>query len=219
MATFLKKALGLFVEFDESNNENPQTTGNTINTGNFKSTGLQTVGTGMGVDELEKFEKYFEQLFEKSNMPGPDYFEFWKMMETLEAHIPDERARITATFAALSAQGLKKENLINTANQYIQIIQTDKQQFEKALGEKVNQEVKQRQQKLTETEALIASHSETIQRLTNEIAEAQALIGKLKTEVIEEENKVRRNSNGYNIACDAMMKKITTDITKIQTTL
>lgn len=175
--------------------------------------------TGMGADELEKFEKYFEQLFEKSNMPGPDYFEFWKMMETLEAHIPDERARITATFSALSVQGLKKETLISTANQYIQIIQTDKQQFEKALNEKVTVEVKQRQQKLAESEALIASHSQTIQRLTNEIAEAQALIGKLKTEVIEEENKVRRNSNGYNIACDAMMKKISTDITKIQTTL
>ena len=223
MAAFLKKALGLFVEFDESNNEESQNNNtNSSSTDGFKSSGSfhQTGGVAtIGGDELEKFEKYFEQLFEKANMPGPDYFEFWKMMETLEAHIPDERARITATFAALSVQGLNKQTLIDTANKYMTIIQTDKQQFEKALNDKINLEVKQRQQKLNDTEALITSHSQTIQKLTNEIAEAQALIAKLKTEVIEEENKVRRNSNGYNIACDAMLKKISTDVTKIQTTL
>lgn len=220
MAAFLKKALGLFVEFDETNNEQTEVTRTNTGSGGFNSAPTFTnVTSSIGSEELDKFEKYFEQLFDKANMPGPDYFEFWKMMETLEAHIPDERARITATFAALSVQGLNKQTLVDTANKYIQIIQNDGQQFDKALNDKVKLEVNSRQQKLTDSEELIASHSATIQKLTQEIGEAQALIGQLKTEVIEEENKVRRNSNGYNVACDAMLKKISTDITKIQTTV
>jgi hypothetical protein len=44
-------------------------------------------------------------------------------------------------------------------------------------------------------------------------------MGKLKATIAEEEGKLASNKQGYNLACEAMMKKITDDITKIQTTL
>jgi chromosome segregation ATPase len=217
MASFLKKAVGLFVEFDDKTATDSNIDSGTL-LNNQSPTSFST-GRVLVADELEKFEKYFEQLFEKANLPGPDYFEFWKMMETLEPHVPDENARIAATFSALSVQGLTKQTLVETANKYLVVIQNDKTNFEKALSEKSKVEVDQRKQQLQENETLINKNYEEIQNLTRQIAQAQEQISKLKGEIQEEEGKMQRNGSGYNIACDAMMKKISSDINKIQNTL
>lgn len=169
--------------------------------------------------EAEKFEKYFDQLFEKANFPGPDYFEFFKTMETLEAHIHDEKARLSATFASLSIQGLTKENLITTAGKYKEIMEKDRANFEKALAEKLNADVGKKNSDLIAFEKKIQSNSEIIQKLTKEISDAQIQIGKLKTEIIEEENKLTMNKNGYMVACSAVISKISSDIQKIQSTI
>jgi hypothetical protein len=68
-------------------------------------------------------------------------------------------------------------------------------------------------------EETIKHHSEMIQKLTKEITESQAEIGRLKAIIQDEEGKLHRNKQGYLLACEAMTKKISEDITKIQTTL
>lgn len=83
MASFFKKALGVFVEFDDAPNDTPSS-------GSAPSISREISSNPANHAEAEKFEKYFDQLFDKANLPGPDYFEFYKMMETLEKHIPDE---------------------------------------------------------------------------------------------------------------------------------
>ncbi|MBC7864956.1 MAG: hypothetical protein IAF38_18425 [Bacteroidia bacterium] len=216
MASFFKKALGVFVEFDEEKKkeESPET---------FKTVPSNQESTiprtQLNHAEAEKFEKYFDQLFDKANLPGPDYYEFFKTMDTLEAHIHDEKARLSATFASLSIQGLTKETLLNTAAQYKVIMEKDRANFEKALADKLKSDVGQKAVEVQTFEKKIAANADLIQKLTKEISDAQALIGKLKTEITEEENKLSINKTGYMVACSAVINKITTDIQKIQTTL
>jgi hypothetical protein len=38
---------------------------------------------------IDKFDRHFETLFDQANLPGPDYYEFWKMMKTFKPHIKD----------------------------------------------------------------------------------------------------------------------------------
>lgn len=216
MSGFFKKALGVFVEFDEDANKT-ETSVNTeqVYTPQSKISSAQHLNE----EDIDKFEKHFDKLFEQTNLPGPDYYEFFKMMETLEPHIHDEKARISATFASLSIQGMTKEKLIDTAKKYMDVVQSDKANFEKALQNAGSSEVDQRKRKLQELEMMIQKNSEIIQKLTKEISDGQVLMGKLKVEVQEEENKFNKNRSGYNIACEAMLTKITTDIQKIQTTI
>ncbi|MGZ5242775.1 MAG: hypothetical protein ACXWDO_01115 [Bacteroidia bacterium] len=218
MTNFFKKALGVFVEFEE-NNEN---TGHS----QFRQhqvpagiTNISSVAGSMNAAEISRFEKHFEQLFEMANLPGPDYFEFWKMMETLEPHIPDEKARISATFSALSIQGLNKEKLLESASKYIEIIKSDKDKFEKVVNDKAKVDVDSRKHEVKKLEESIVKNSELIQKLTKEITTAQASLGKLKTEITEEESKLARNRNNYSLASEALKSKIATDINKIQSTL
>lgn len=214
MASFFKKALGVFVEFDEEQKKDDVSSFTT----------LPNIPTEISRNpdnhvEAAKFEKYFDNLFEKANLPGPDYFEFYKTMEMLEAHIADEKARLSATFASLAIQGLTKKNLVETANKYKGIIEQDQTNFNNVLVEKMKSEVGQRRAKLKDMEQKIASNSEQIQKLSKEISETQVLIGQIKTEVLDQENKLTKNKNGYQVACQAVINKIVTDIQKIQSTL
>ncbi|MCW3104991.1 MAG: hypothetical protein JWO09_3431 [Bacteroidetes bacterium] len=215
MASFFKKALGVFVEFDDEQQKDTSTPA--IQLPNITTPEVSRNPENHA--EAEKFEKYFDNLFEKANLPGPDYFEFYKTMEMLEAHIPDEKARLSATFASLAIQGLTKQTLLETAARYKTVIEQDHVNFEKALNDKLKSEVGDRQQQLLNLEKKIAANSEQIQRLTKEISDAQVQMGQIKTQVLEQENKLTKNKNGYQVACQAVLNKITTDIQKIQATL
>ncbi len=214
--SFFKKALGVFVEFDEDQNKD------TTSSPSFTPLPTITGGVPRGPENLaeaEKFEKYFNNLFDKANFPGPDYFEFYKTMETLEAHIKDENALVAATFSSLAIQGLTKKKLLDTAHQYKDIIEQDHKNFDRALDEKMKAEVGQREVHLQKLTQEITSNSEKIQALTKEISEMQTQMGKLKTELLEQENKLTKNKQGYQVASQAVLNKIATDIKKIETIL
>lgn len=215
MAGIFKKAMGLFVEFEEeTTGEASEKSEKTVHT-SVRVSPQQT----LNAEDLDKFEKHFEKLFDQANLPGSDYYEFMKMSETLEAHIKDERARLSATYASLTIQGLTKEKLLDSANKYKEIINHDKTHFEKIANDKSEKEIGHKKKELLNLEESIKRHSEMIQKLTKEITESQAAMGTLKATIQEEERKLHRNKQGYMLACEAMTKKISEDIIKIQTTL
>jgi hypothetical protein len=215
MPGLFKKAMGLFVEFEED----PQKSTSSNSSPAAPTTSRVSPQQVLNAEEFDKFEKHFEKLFDQANLPGPDYYEFMKMMETLEAHIKDEKARLSATYASLTIQGLTKDKLIETATKYKDIINSDKAQFEKIANDKSEREIGQKRKDLTGFEETIRRNSEMIQKLTKEITDSQMAMGTLKATITEEENKLNRNKQGYLLACEAMMKKISEDISKIQSTL
>jgi hypothetical protein len=216
-----KKALGLFVEF-EPEDPKPATTSSWSDDGlpmQVKPSKKTANTNFISQTDLDKFDKHFEELFDKVNLPGPDYYEFWKMMEALEAAVPDENVRMSAVFSTLKIQGLSKETLISSAEKYLQVLDKDKLEFQNAVNTKVLGEIEGRKSSVEELEKKNASNNEMIQQLTKEINDNLQKITALKKEVIDEEAKINSNTNGYHIACDAMVAKLASDIQKIKTTL
>jgi gas vesicle protein len=113
----------------------------------------------------DKFKQYFDKIFRESNLPGPDYFEFSKMTDAMQ-NIPDENVRYAAAFSGLSVQGLDKQKLLSTAEQYIKVLETDASNFlstvDAALKEKVHQKKAEAEEK-----------NKRIQQLTQEIQQLQ----------------------------------------------
>lgn len=227
MSNMFKKALGLFLEFEPDQEEKSTKSswsddGLPIQVSSSKKGNLSSSTFPSGVinqNDLDKFEKHFEELFDKANLPGPDYYEFWKMMETLEAAVPDEKIRMAAVFASLKIQGLNKDMLISSAEKYHQILEKDKLEFQNAVHTKVLAEIEGRKTSVEELEKRNASNAEQIKNLTKEINDNLQKVNALKKEVIDEEAKINNNKNGYNIACDAMLAKLGSDINKIKSTL
>jgi len=220
--SFFKKAMGIFVEFEDDSKKNETESSSSDSNSQLPRNTVSTPASlpaGLNQEDMDKFERHFDKLFDGANLPGPDYYEFWKTMETLEQHIPDEKARISATYASLSIQGLTKAKLVETAMHYRKLVEQDKQAFEKAFSAKAGSEIVSREHSIKEMEKKIASNSEMIQRLTKEISDAQVRITTLKKEIIDQEAKLSSNRQGYEIACQAMIRKISGDIDKINSLL
>ncbi len=228
MSSIFKKALGLFVEFEPEDPKPTNTNSSWSEDGlpiqvrpaksNFSKPNSGIPGTVTQAD-VDKFENHFEQLFDNANLPGPDYYEFWKMMETLEAAVPDETVRMNAVFSTLKIQGLSKDTLISSAEKYLQLLDKDKLAFSNAVNTKVLGEIEGRKTTVDELEKKNQQNAELIQKLTAEITENNQKITTLKEEVIDEEAKITSKTNGYNVACDAMIAKLGSDIQKIKTSL
>jgi len=156
----------------------------------------------------QRFAGYFEKLFADANIPGPDYYEFARMIGAMQA-IPDERARYTAAFAGLQVQGLDKEKLLNTANEYLRVLATDADQFRKTVDTAL-------QEKVLSRSAEAEEKSRRIQALSQEILELQRQIGILQKEVAEAKEKLGVSSSAYVAESERRRQQILTDIEKIK---
>ncbi|MBK8555007.1 MAG: hypothetical protein IPL65_04190 [Lewinellaceae bacterium] len=214
MNSLFRKAIGLFVVLDDeqpSDTNTPQAVAPAAPV-NTSATSTPVRPVPMKESDLSKFEKHFEELFENTNLPGPDYFEFWKMMDTLEAHIKNEKERMRAVFDSLKIQGLTKDKLNETARQYKEAVITDRNNFEAAVQSKVKSEVEARQANIESLTAGLSEKEATIARLQQEIAAAKEQVVSLQQEIEVEQDKIANAQNGYLLACNAMVSKIEGDI-------
>ena len=173
----------------------------------------------MSGTEVAKFEQHFQQLFEQANLPGPDYFEFWKTMDTLEEHIPDESARMKAVYASLKIQGLNKQTLVSTASKYRDVVLLDKANFEAAVQKKSEAEIAGRQAEIKKIEKEREEKSQMIEKLRQEIEASVGRLSTLQEEIAAEQHKIGNAQRGYLAACNAMVSKIEADIKQFQQTI
>jgi hypothetical protein len=202
MASFGKKFLSAFVEVtdDEKQVTVPEEA-------QHFSTPVEPV-KNVPSNSIEKFNQYFDQLFNEANLPGPDYFEFAKMTQAM-ATIADEKARFSAAFAGLSVQGLDKIKLLQTAEAYLKILETDAANFNSTVDAALAEKVQAKHQEMAQKE-------QRIEQLTREMSDLQNQIQLLQLEVKENEEKIESNTGGYKLAAGKMKQQITMDIEKIK---
>jgi hypothetical protein len=157
--------------------------------------------------DRDRFSEYFDKLFSEANMPGPDYYEFSKMIAAMTA-IPDEQSRFYAAYAGLQAQGLEKAKLLATAAGYLQILETDATHFKSTAAAAL-------QEKVTARQAEAEEKSQRIQSLSREISDLQQQITALQAAIRENEAKIEESTNGYAAGSAGWKARITGDIEKI----
>jgi hypothetical protein len=155
-----------------------------------------------------KFKEYFDKLFNEANIPGPDYFEFSKMIEVMQA-VPDEQVRYITAFAGLSVQGLDKQKLLTTASQYLQLLETDATNFHSTVDAALQEKVHEKKRQMEEKE-------KRIQQLTQEISALQNEMLNMQSEIKENEAKIEANTGGYKYESEAMKDRISRDMEKIK---
>jgi hypothetical protein len=155
----------------------------------------------------DRFAGHFDKLLSEANIPGPDYYEFSRMIGVMRG-IPDDAARYNAAFAGLQVQGLDKQRLLETATEYLRILATDAGQFQKtvdsALKEKVNGKEAEAEEKVGR-----------IRALSQEIVQLQQQIGALQEEVRANKEKLTGGSSSYAAESKRRQQEIQRDIEKI----
>jgi len=168
--------------------------------------GAGVAGTVTGVAD-QRFADYFDKLFSDANIPGPDYYEFAKMITAMQL-VPDEQARYYAAYAGLQVQGLDKQKLLSTAAEYLRVLTADAGEFQKSVESALQEKVHSR---MVEAE----EKSRRIQTLSQEILKLQEEIGAMQREIGENKEKLTASSNAYATESGRRKQQIETDIQKI----
>jgi hypothetical protein len=220
MNKMLKNVLGSVVEFeDKPAVKKPEGHSMISPTAPVSGPALQTTAP-VTKEQADKFQVHFYDLMKKANLPGPDYFELSKIDETLKIHIPDEKTRMIAAFASLQAQStITKKVIVTSAQTYIEVIQKDKEGFQKALGDKQAAEVDARKKQIEDLNQSILAAKQKIDELNASIVQSTTSIQKLNSEVSDIETSLQQNEQAYLNACDGIISKITSDIEKVNSNL
>ncbi|WP_207514645.1 hypothetical protein [Longitalea luteola] len=213
MASLGKKILSAFVEVNDDKKqeaakplpkeEQPKAAPQTDFTAN-----RVTIHNSYTSPVNSKFAAYFDKLFREANIPGPDYYEFSKMIEAMQA-IADEQVRYVTAYAGLSVQGLDKQKLLSTATQYLQLLETDATNFHNSVDAALQEKVHERKRQLEEKEKRIQQLEQEISALQNELLTVQS-------EIKENEAKIEANTGGYKNESEAMKDRIHYDMEKIK---
>jgi len=155
----------------------------------------------------DRFAGHFDQLLSEANIPGPDYYEFSRMISVMQG-IPDESARYSTAFAGLQVQGLDKQRLLTTAGEYLRILATDADQFQQTVDAALQEKVQGKEKEAEEKAA-------RIQALSQEILQLQQQISALQAEVRANKDKLTGGSSAYTAESQRRQQRIKNDIDKI----
>jgi hypothetical protein len=209
MASLGKKILSAFMEVTEKEKERTADAG-------FAETPRDPVtqpgaGSGgevrSGAEVDNRYAEYFDKLLGEANIPGPDYYEFARMVAAMQL-IPDESARYHAAYAGLQVQGLNKDKLLSTAAEYLRVLTADSDHFQRTLEAAQQDKVRGKE---TEAEA----KAQRIQALSQEIMQLQQQIGALQDEVRANREKLTGSGSSYNAESKRRQQQIQSDIDKI----
>jgi hypothetical protein len=205
MASLGKKFLSAFMEVTEEKKEG--STQEQDRQGDAASAGMEAARPDAGRQADDRFAGHFDQLLSEANIPGPDYYEFSRMIGAMQG-IPDEGARYSAAFAGLQVQGLDKQRLLTTAGEYLRILTTDADQFQRTVDAALQEKVHGK-----ETEA--EEKASRIQALSQEILQLQQQISALQDEVRANKDKLMSGSSAYTAESQRRQQQIKNDIDKI----
>jgi len=184
---------------------------------NFTTTVAPVVNPVQGGDQelMVKFLEHFQKVFNDANLPGPDYFEFSTMKNTPAMSVIPESARFAACFSALSVQGLTKEKLIETAQQYVKVLDSDAADFGSQLETKYKETVGKMNEEAAHLEDLIQTSAKQIEELNKTIADASARKQKLSVDIANQDQSLKTKKSFYDFSLGQMKQTISDDVNKV----
>ena len=189
----------------------PLVTGNTAPTQALKQVPVYAQdGTITG--PMPEHEQYFEKLIADANAKNPlfqgtDYKEFIDSKIDID-DIADEAIRYKTAFNILKSSGLTKEKLLNTGQEYLNVIGRDLNAFQGAHSQQYQKEVKQKEQ-------LIDKKVQELQALTIKLNELKKEINQVSSEINLTKEKLNTTKNSFLLAGENKQKEIQTELEKI----
>lgn len=218
MTSIGKKLLGTLFTVEEGENTKPKEKESQKET--FVPKGWEnqfqivrdTVNLNPVTANTGKYKDHFIEVMKEKNIAGPDYFELNELMDKMVNQLPDEKTRMIAAYASLTAQGLTKEKVKDSLQVYNKALEEDAYNFNKNAETLLKNEVDSRKQK-------IESNSKTIQDLQNKLEQLGGENAKLAEEIETETRNINENLSMYNMELQAKKEKLNGDLLKFEQTI
>jgi hypothetical protein len=225
MSDFLKKFKGIFVE------EEPQSSNTTINNAPATPTTApsapaatsapiptstnvyaSSARTGGG---NEKFQEILLTALERNNQEGFDYFEYRESLKNLAKMPLDEKTRYQSAFAMAQTMGATPDNLKNSAQHYVSVLQGELNKFEEAHAQQRVRLIGDREAESQNLEAVIQNKAEQIKQLTREIEESTQRREAIRAEIEQSTLKIEQTKTDFEATFALVVSQIQADVSKM----
>jgi chromosome segregation ATPase len=142
---------------------------------------------------------------------GFDYLKFKQSVNALLKMNMDENMAIKSSFMTASTVGLSKEKLQKTADESIEVLMTEKNQFTKALEKQVKERIDLRQSESQQYQEKIQKHKQQIEQLQKEIAQFEERILSTTKEIDEAKERILQSRNRFEAVYEFLVAEIEKD--------
>lgn len=163
-----------------------------------------------GLDERSL--EFLANAIEKNNLPGFDYFEFKRAIVSLIQMKLDEVTAHKSAFTTAATVGVTKDKLIETAGYYKNVVEKEKEQFDKALENQNSTKITARQEEVKRLRDQIERHKTEIARLQDEVAGYLNQIDQAENAVKLEGEKLEKARAAFEKTHQAVVLQIDKDI-------
>lgn len=155
------------------------------------------------------YNKYLDDVMRKNNQPGLDYLEFADALQRIDSQPLSEAQKYIVTYPSYESSGVSVEKLVNSANQYISLLDKEAADFAKEM-------TASKQTGINAPTQNIATMQQEIETLTKQIQDKSAKILQLREHINSTTNELAAAENNFNVALSLKKSLITEHISKIQ---
>ena len=219
----LKNLKSLFVIEDEATQKNKTTKKATKNTPPPKKTPTETPSappTATNISTEGKVTKRFMDVLFKAmqdnNLDGFDYLEYKQSLMSLKKMPMDEATRFQSAFAMAQTMGANPDQLLKTAQHYIDVLDREEKKFEEALAAQRQKQIGSKKQAILKLEEEVKKQAEQIKKLTEAIETKQKKAQKLKEDISLASTKVEATKNDFIASFKSLVSQIQGDMENIK---
>ncbi len=168
----------------------------------------------ISVAEKNEFFELLNGVYEKGNFPGPDYQEYTDALKQVEG-VMDEKTKFSMIFIGFKVQGVTKARLLETGKKYIDLISTQKVEFDKEIEVIMKSEVSEKQKRV---DAFAKENAEIEKQmiLLNERKNKNAEVSQtLSNEIQEDVSSLTTKKSSFEAAASEFVGNIQNTMDKI----
>ncbi len=206
--SFIDKIKSVFIVQD---NQSPKQ----VSSETSDSSNSSTANAGLeGGDQ--KFYELLTGILEKNNFPGYDYFEFKKSLQSVaKLGNMDEAMMYKTVFATAQSMQVDAEHLVNTAKNYLNILENEQSKFHKAADTYLSEQVQSKNTELSSLSENLNSNKVKWEELKKEIENQESRLKVLSEEIEQTKLKISNSKKEFGQQYLRFVEEIKTDIEKM----
>jgi hypothetical protein len=202
-----------FVENNEDEDlveQKPNKKSSTITTAPVIQTNF--TGTLTSGEDAEIYKNILAEALAHRNEPGPDFYEFYKTLQSVETQAVPEQQKYIMAFTGLSTMGLTKEITVKTSYNYLKEVDKQYQEFLDVMKKWEKTEILDKQATSDQLSQENIKLQQTIQDNMNKISE-------LNIAVAQNTQKLATKTQQFNAVITFEKNRIMDIVNKIKTYL
>jgi small-conductance mechanosensitive channel len=175
-----------------------------------------TISTNpISTSDKEKYAQYLNQIYEKANFPGPDFQEYMMALDKVKSAAMDERTKFTTIYAGFEAQGVTKQRLIDTGNEYIKLIGEQVTGFNAEAEHIMTTEIGEKKRLADQLDHENNEIEKKMQMLTEQKIKNSEQMNKILSEINERTSSLNIEKSSFEAAANSFAASISACLDKI----